>query len=179
MPILKRQVSFSLNFESLFSFMKDNFYVLFSSNNIYFAQKEPIQVKVLETFECSCQNLSNSFCQFWNGNLIPVKILYPYSTSWELAQTIYMLLLKRSTLKWKFLSLSSIRIKICQFLMSTLKWHHSSLSWQITPLWILSSYLFNFGLKDPIKIAIFRLSSALVKCAIFLMSFSKSQVIWK
>ena len=31
---------------------------------------------------------------------------------------------------------------------------NSSLSWQITPLWILSSYLFKFGLKDPIKIPI-------------------------
>ena len=40
---------------------------------------------------------------------------------------------------------------------------HSSLSWQITPLSILSSYFFNFGLKDPIKISILRFSSALVK----------------
>ena len=31
---------------------------------------------------------------------------------------------------------------------------NSSLSWQITTLWILSSYFFNFGLKDPIKIPI-------------------------
>ena len=44
---------------------------------------------------------------------------------------------------------------------------HSSVLWQITPLWILSSYFFNFGLKDPIKIPILRLSSALVKFAIF------------
>ena len=40
---------------------------------------------------------------------------------------------------------------------------HSSLSWQITSLWIFSSYFFNFGLKDPIRIPILRLSSALVK----------------
>ena len=38
----------------------------FSSNNIYFAQKELIKVKILETFEYSGQNLSNSLCQFWN-----------------------------------------------------------------------------------------------------------------
>ena len=31
---------------------------------------------------------------------------------------------------------------------------NSSLSWQIIPLWILSSYFFKFGLKDPIKIPI-------------------------
>ena len=41
--------------------------------------------------------------------------------------------------------------------------HHSSLPWLITPLWILSSYFFYFGLKDPIKIPISRFLSALVK----------------
>ena len=34
----------------------------FSSNNIYFAQKEPIKVKIFETFKCPGQNLSNSLC---------------------------------------------------------------------------------------------------------------------
>ena len=34
----------------------------FNSNNIYFAQKEPIKVKIFETFECSGQNLSHSLC---------------------------------------------------------------------------------------------------------------------
>ena len=38
--------------------------------------------------------------------------------------------------------------------------HHSSLSWHITPLRILSLYFFYFGLKDPIKIPILRLSIA-------------------
>ena len=33
-----------------------------SSNNLYFAEKEPIKVKIFETFECSGQNLSNSLC---------------------------------------------------------------------------------------------------------------------
>ena len=33
-----------------------------SSNNIYFARKEPIKVKIFETFEYSNQNLSNSSC---------------------------------------------------------------------------------------------------------------------
>ena len=41
-----------------------------SSKNTYFAQKEPIKVKILETFECSNQNLSNSLCQFLNDKLI-------------------------------------------------------------------------------------------------------------
>ena len=48
----------------------------FRSNNIYFAQKEPIKMKNFETFsECSGQNLSNFLCQFWNGKSIPLQIL--------------------------------------------------------------------------------------------------------
>ena len=93
----------------------------FSSNNIYFVQKEPIKVKIFETFECSGQNLSNSLCQFWNDKSVPLQILYPSLVSWKitsmyfLAQTIYTLL-KRSPSKWKFLRLSSAQVKICQIL---------------------------------------------------------------
>ena len=56
----------------------------FNSNNIYFAQKEPIKVKIFETFECSCQNLSNSLCQFLNDQSIPLQILYHSSVSWKI-----------------------------------------------------------------------------------------------
>ena len=56
----------------------------FSSNNICFAQKEIIKVKLFETFECSGQNLSNSLCQFWNGKSIPLQILYPSSVLWKI-----------------------------------------------------------------------------------------------
>ena len=54
----------------------------FSSNNVHFARKEPIKVKIFETFECSGQNFSNSWCQPWNDKLIPLQILYPSSVSW-------------------------------------------------------------------------------------------------
>ena len=54
----------------------------FSWNNIYFAQKELI--KILETFQCSVQILSNSLCQFWNKKSIPLQILYPSSVSWKI-----------------------------------------------------------------------------------------------
>ena len=43
----------------------------FSSNNIYFAQKEPIKMKIFETFKCSGQNLSNSSCQLWHDKSVP------------------------------------------------------------------------------------------------------------
>ena len=86
----------------------------FSSHNIYFAQKEPITVKIFETLECSGQNLWNSLCHFPNDKSISLQIL-----------------------------------------------HHSSLSLQITPLWIWSSNFFYFRLKNPIKVPILRLSSAI------------------
>ena len=56
----------------------------FISSNIYFAQQEPIKVKILEAFECSDQNLSNSLCQFWNKKSITLQILYPFSVSWKI-----------------------------------------------------------------------------------------------
>ena len=62
---------------------------VFSSNNIYFTQKEPIKVKIFQTFKCSGQNLSNSFCQFWNDKLIPLRILYPSSVSWKITHLYF------------------------------------------------------------------------------------------
>ena len=56
----------------------------FSSNNIYFGQKEPIKVKMFDNLECSGQNLSNCLSQFWNDKSIPLQILYPSSVSWKI-----------------------------------------------------------------------------------------------
>ena len=91
----------------------------FSSNNIYFAQKEPIKMKIFEILECLGQILSNSLCQFWNEELILLKFCIPlqfYERSLLctfLAKTIYTLLI-RSPLKWKSLRLSRAQVKICQ-----------------------------------------------------------------
>ena len=112
----------------------------FSPKDIYFAQKEPIKMKISETFKCSGQNSSNSSCQFWNDKSIPFQIL-----------------------------------------------HHSSFSWHITSLWILSSYFFYFGLKDPIKIPILRLFENLTysSCnfpnhkSVFLQILHHPSVSWK
>ena len=131
MSILKRQVNSSPNFASLFSVMKYDSLYLFSSSNIYFAQKESIKVKLFGSFECLCQNLSNSSCQFWNGKSIPLQIL-----------------------------------------------HHSSVSWNMSPLYFFSSKNMYFASKMLIKVKIFRdirvLGSKFVK---FLMSSLKRQVI--
>ena len=99
----------------------------FNSNNIYFAQKEPSEMKNFKTFKCSGQILSNSLCQFWNDKSIPLQIFYPSSASWKitplhffLAQTIYSLLI-RSPLKWKLWDFRALRSKFVKFFMPILK----------------------------------------------------------
>ena len=176
MPILKWGVDSSPNLVSLFSFMKDYSSLRFSPNNIYLAHKEPIKVKIFETFERSGQNLSNSLCQFLNKS-IPLQILYPSSVWWKITSLYFC-----SSNNIYFSQNEHIKLKIfetfkcsgqnsskssCQFWndksIPLQVLHHSSFSWHITPLWILSWYFFNFGLKDPINIPILRLSIALVK----------------
>ena len=92
----------------------------FSSNNIYFAQKEPIKVKIFETFERSGQNLSNSLRQFWNKRLIPLQILYPLSVSWKITALYFfswnnIYFAEKEPIKVEtFLRLSSAQVKNCQ-----------------------------------------------------------------
>ena len=151
--------------------MKDNSSVLlFSSNNIYFVQKEPIKMKVFETFEFSGQNLSNSPCQFSNDKSIPLQILYHSSVSWNITPLYLYNLLKRSTSKLKFLRLVSARVKINQFPMSILKRKvNSSSSFASFFIVMTHNSFVNFKLilflllSYPIKLPILRLSSTLVK----------------
>ena len=57
---------------------------IISSNNIYFAQKEPIKMKIFETFKCSGQNSSNSSCQLWNDKSVPLQIFYNSWLWWQI-----------------------------------------------------------------------------------------------
>ena len=116
----EKSIPLQILYPSLFSWKRTPLY-LFSSNNIYFVQKELIKVKIFETFECSGQNLSNSSSQFWNDKLIPLQTLYlslvsrKITSMYFLAQKLYTLL-KRSPSKWKCLRLLSAHVKICQIL---------------------------------------------------------------
>ena len=56
----------------------------YSSNNIYFSQKEPIKMKTFETFKCSGRNLSNFLCQLWNDKSVPLQILRNCSLPWQI-----------------------------------------------------------------------------------------------
>ena len=125
----------------------------FSLNNIYFAQKKPIKVKILETFGCSGQNFSNSLCQFWNDKSIPVQILYPSSVSWKITPLYFfssnnIYFAQKEPIKVKIFetferSGQNLSNSLCQF------WNDdsipleilctSSVSWKITPLYFFSS----------------------------------------
>ena len=73
----ERTSCFLSNFCICFQFHKRLFLCnFFSSNNIYFAQKEPIKKKIFEILEYSGQILSNSLCQFWNDKSLPLQFLY-------------------------------------------------------------------------------------------------------
>ena len=61
----------------------------FRSNNIYFAQKEAIKIKIFETYECSGQNFSNFLYQFWKDKSIPPQILYPSSVPWKIIAVFF------------------------------------------------------------------------------------------
>ena len=125
----------------------------FSSNNIYFAQKELIKMKTFETFECSGQILSNSLCQFWNNKSIPLQILYPSSVSWNIIPLYFF-----SSNNIYFAQKELIKMKILetfefsdQILSNSLyqSWNGKlipleilypfSVSWKITPLYFFSS----------------------------------------
>ena len=56
----------------------------FSSNNIYFPQKEPIKVKIFETFECSGLHLSISLCHFTKHKSVFLQILHHSFVSWKI-----------------------------------------------------------------------------------------------
>ena len=90
----------------------------FSSINLYFAQKEPIKIKIFETLECSGQILSNSLCQFWNDESIPLQILHhswlPWHVTslWILSSHFSYIGLK-DPINMPILRLSVALVKIC------------------------------------------------------------------
>ena len=118
--LLKRQVNSSSNFASLFSVMKDdsllliylNQYTLFSKGAHWSKNFSDFQVleskmvkflmSILKQQVNSPPNVASLFYDIKDNFSVPF-----------LAQTIYNLL-KRSSLTWTFLRLSSVRVKICQ-----------------------------------------------------------------
>ena len=108
----------------------------FGSNNIYFAQEEPIKVKIFESFECSGQNLSNSLRQFSNNKSIPLQILYPSSVSWNITPLYFF-----SSNNLLFAQKEPIKVNIFETFecsgqnLSNSFFQNIPYSWKITPLY--------------------------------------------
>ena len=124
---------------------------LFSSNNIYLAPKEPIKMNIFETFECSGQNLSNSFCQFWNDKSIPLQILHPPSVSWRIAPLYFfssnIYFAQKEPIKMKiFETFKCSDQNSFKFLMSILKWQVNSSS-NFASFFIVMTHNFSVDFK--------------------------------
>ena len=105
--------------------------------------------------------MSNSLCHSWNDKPIPLQILYPSSVSWKKTPLYFF-----SSNNVYFAQKKPFKIKLFETFKCSGKnssnspcqlWNdksvplqiflNSSLSWQITPLWILSSYFFQVWIK--------------------------------
>ena len=84
-------------------------------------------MKFFKTFKCSGQILSNSLCQFWNDNSIPLQILYLSSVSWKVialwffsSKNIHFA--RKEPIKMKFFeTFGVLGSNFVKFLMSILK----------------------------------------------------------
>ena len=166
MSFLKPQISFSSSFASIFSVIKHNSSVFFSSNIIYFGQKQSIKVKIFEIFECSDQNWSNSSCQFWNDNSISLQFLHHSSLSWHitsLKKLIHFQLWTNKVLIFEtfkcsgqnWLNFSCHIWKHKSLFLQVL--HQTSVPSNITPLHFFSSNIIYFGQNQSIKVKIFEI----------------------
>ena len=120
MSILKLQVSSSWLFVSLFIVMTHNSTVNLKLIHFLLWTKRSYQSSNFDTYKCSGENLQNSSCHFPSATS---QLLFKFCITLQCherifpctfsAQTIYTFL-KRSSLKWKLLRLSSARVKFCQ-----------------------------------------------------------------
>ena len=177
---MRVQVNFSSNFVSFFIVMTNNSNVNFKLINFLLWIKEFHQGPNFETMKYSVKNFQNYLCHLWKQKSIFLQVLHQYSVI-NIPSNIIPGYLFSSKIIY-FGQRQPIKVQIfeifecsnqnswnslCRFwtdkLIPLQFSHHSSLSWQITPLQILSSYIFNFEQKNPIKVPILRLAIALVK----------------
>ena len=165
------------NYSSVYTFLAQRIYTLL--------KRSPLKWKFFEIFDCSCEILSNSLCQFWNEESIPIQFLHPSSVSWKIgplyffsSKNIYFA--HREPIKVKIFgtfecSVQNLSNFLCQF------WNDesiplqilypSSVSWKITPLYFFSSKNIYFAQKEPIKIKFFEI----FKCSVQILSNSLCQ----
>ena len=102
-----------------------------SSKNIYFAQKEPVKMKIFETFECLGEFFQIPYAnfetttRFLSNFCIPLQFHEKLLLCTFLVQAIYTLLI-RSPLKWKSFRLPRPQLKFEKFLKPIFKRHLDS-----------------------------------------------------
>ena len=175
MAVLKLQVNSSLNFALFFIAMTHNSSLIFKVIPFLLWTKGSHQCPNFDTFKWSGENLPNFSCHFSNhksvflqnlhNSLVPWKIIPLYFCS---SYIIYFG--HKEPIKTQFFFEcfgQNFWSSSCQFKNDKSApiqfMYHSSLSWHIAPLIHLSSYISYFGQKNPIKVPILTLSSALVK----------------
>ena len=120
-----------------------------------------------DTFKCSDENLPNSSCYFPNHKSVFLQILHDSSVSWKITPLHFF----RSKVIY-FARKGPIKVQIletfecsdqnspnsCHFWNNKLVFlqilHHSSVSWDITPLYFFSWNFIYFQQKEPIKVQI-------------------------
>ena len=173
MPTLSWQINYSSTFASFFIVMTHNSPVNFNLKHFLLWVKGSHENPNFQNFECSGENLPNSSWQLlkaqvsflWNFASISSAIKHKSLQIFEIFECSCE---NSSSSSCQFWTDESTPLQIL---------HHSSLSWHISNLYSLSSYIFYVGQKGPIKVPISRLLSALMKIfQISLMSFSKPEV---
>ena len=131
----------------------------FSSNIIYFGQRQPGKVHIFEIFECSDKHSSNS-CQFWTENSSSIFASFFIVMTVNFKLIYFQLWKKESHQSPNFetfkCSGENFPNSSCYFPNQKLVFlqilHHSLVSWKISPLYLFRSKIAYFSLKEPIKL---------------------------
>ena len=156
----------------------------FSSNIIYFVQKEVIKVQIFETLECLGPhygvnlkwqvNSSSNFASFL------IVMIHNFNVNLKL---IHLLLWIKGSHRSPNLEAfkccgENLPYSSCHFPnhKSILILYHTSVSWKITPFYCRSNIAY-FAQKEPIKVEILRIPSAQIKIHLSkFLSFWKQQI---
>ena len=127
--------------------------------------KEPHENTNFDTFKCASGNLQNSSCHFPKHSWGFLQISLYFSVSWKIT-SVYFFRSNVIYLAWKrpfklqifetFECLDQNPSSSCHFWNRKLVFvqilHHSSLSWDIAPLYIFSWNFIYFQQKEPITV---------------------------
>ena len=149
----------------------------FISKNVFFARKEPIKMKSFEIFMCSVKFCQILYANFETTSWFPSKFCIPLPFHERICLCTFLgltidTLLNRSPLNWKFLRLSSARVKFCQIPYADFEMTISFLSKFCISLHFherlflcsfLAQTIYTLLKRSPLKWNFLRLSSAWVK----------------